>query len=916
MQGQLFSQVFLAESIRESPHWLDLSGAKFEAFLQQLKDVYAHVDASSKLNEAVTENTLIVRTLGLLGWDELNLPQLGSSATRREDVPDHLLFLDQDAKRRALAEKRDSDYYKHGVAVLEAKRWLRSLDRGDTKDQLDPGTPSNQILRYLSRVEIASNRAIRWGILTNGAVWRLYWQGARSRAEQFFEVDLAAAVGVPGVQVSLEGYPPEHALRLFCVLFHRQAFEPQPWDTPRRTFHAFALDETRFYEEKVSQDLGARVFDEVFPELANALATGDHQAVRDADGVFARAYLDQLREATLVLLYRLLFVFFAEDRNLLPLREARYVAYSLRRLREEIRDKRDAGNVFSSTVPNYWGQLQNLFAAIASGDDAIGLPAYNGGLFDPARAPILVRSRVPDARLAPIIDALSRRTDVLKAWINYRDLSVSHLGSIYERLLEYTLVQEGGRIVAKPASFARKVTGSYYTHDDLVKLIIEETVGRLVNEKAAAFDDLVKRLKKKTALTPPNWNALEIVDPAKNLLALRICDPAMGSGHFLVTLVDYLADEVLEQMSNVEHTVATQPWAAHLVERGNPWESPEVPRIASIRKRILDSAREHGWAVDEHQLDDRHIVRRIILKQVIHGVDKNPMAVELAKLALWLHTFTVGAPLSFLDHHLKCGDSLHGERFEVVRGDLHAIGVLLQEGEFKRLEVAARSLAQVADLTDIDLTETQASKRLADEAEREIAPLHALLDFWRALRWIAPGFPNLKKVKDEAIRLALAELLSGRHNLTALVAEGRVGAHATHAAEATALLLRARELAAQERYFHWHTAFPTVWPHGTSGNGGFNAVIGNPPWDRIKLQQVEWFAERGLDIARAARAADRARMIAALEASNDPLWAQLMRAWCAIAAIFRCYRAATSISTACSSSARRRWCTAKASLVC
>ncbi len=872
MQGQLFTQIFLSEAVLESQPWQNLSAEKFAEFVQQMSRVYSHVDATSTLNEAVTENTIIVPTLNLLGWEELNLPQVNSSATRREDVPDHLLFLDQAAKQKALRESRDAAYYKHGIAVLEAKRWLRSLDRGDTRDLLDPGTPSNQILRYLSSVEVASDRAIRWGILTNGSVWRLYWQGARSRAEEFFEVDLGATLRLPGIQAPLDALAPEHTLKLFYLLFHREAFEPQAWDTQRRSFHAYALDEARFYEEKVSQDLGERVFAEIFPDLANALAAGDGQAQRDEHGALTRAYLDGLREATLVLLYRLLFVFFAEDRQLLPLRDARYFAYSIRRLREEIRDKRQLSATFSNTVPKYWGELQNLFTAIANGDDAIGLPAYNGGLFDTARAPILARTRVPDAQLAPVIDALSRRSDVLKAWINYRDLSVSHLGSIYERLLEYTLVQEATRIVAKPSSFARKITGSYYTHDDLVQLIIRETVGRLIHEKAAAFDDLVKRFKKKSALTPPNWEALDSIDPASNMLKLQVCDPAMGSGHFLVTLVDYLADQVLEQLFHAEAAVAAQPWAAHLVERGRPWQSPEVARIADIRQRILATAREHGWAVDEHQLDDRHIVRRIILKRVIHGVDKNPMAVELAKLALWLHTFTVGAPLSFLDHHLKGGDSLHGERFEVVRNDLYAIGVLLQEGEFKRLEVAARSLAAVADLTDINLIETQESKRLADEAEREVAPLHALLDFWRALRWIAPGWPNPKKVKDDAIRRALAELLSGRHNLAAVVAAGRIGEHAQDPGDVNSLLLRIRQLAAQERFFHWHTAFPTVWPHGTSGNGGFDAVIGNPPWDRIKLQQVEWFAERRLDIARVARAADRKRMIQELESRADPLW--------------------------------------------
>ena len=221
MQGQLFSQAFLSQGITESPAWHDLAVSELDAFRTTLHAIYAHVDASSTLNEAVTENTLILPTLTLLGWEDLNLPQVNSSAARREDVPDQLLFLDDAAKQSALRERREADYYKHGVAIIEAKRWRRQLDRGDSTDLLDPNTPSSQMLRYLSRVEVASDRAVRWGILTNGCVWRLYWQGARSRAEEFFEVDLGALLGVAGVQAELDALSPEHGLNFLLAISSR-----------------------------------------------------------------------------------------------------------------------------------------------------------------------------------------------------------------------------------------------------------------------------------------------------------------------------------------------------------------------------------------------------------------------------------------------------------------------------------------------------------------------------------------------------------------------------------------------------------------------------------------------------------------------------------------------------------------------
>jgi hypothetical protein len=732
--------------------------------------------------------------------------------------------------------------------------------------------------------------------------------------------------------LSADEIAPDHTLKLFCLFFQRSAFLPQDWDNAGRTLHAYALNEARLYEERVSQDLGARVFEDIFPQLADALARGDLRTLGQTHetgyGQFKRlqltdAYLDEVREAALVLLYRLLFLFYAEDRNLLPVRDERYAPYSVRRLRETVRDKVEARAMFSSTLSTIWLNLQGVFQLIDKGEDGIGMPAYNGGLFDRFRSPLLQRVLVPDKVMAPIIDALSRRTeDQLHGWINYRDLAVSHLGGIYERLLEYKLVHEVqaadsykdkpeiDRIVATPASFARKVSGSYYTHDDLVRLILRESVGLLGRERLDRFENHLGKLAKKTSLNEIEWEALAAKDPASQMLELKICDPAMGSGHFLVALVDDLADRVLEAVATASLSVNAQPWAALSVEAGRPWQSPVLHRVAAIRRSIQSTARARGWAVTDAQLDDRHIVRRMVLKKCIFGVDKNNMAVELAKTALWLHTFTVGAPLSFLDHHLKTGDSLHGERLSTVQRDLQNLGALLLSSEFDRLGLAANAIAQVADLTDVDIAEAELSKQLASEAAQQVAPIHAVLDFWRALRWLVPGWPVaklaqlprlLKLPADAAQReqevlagqhpeyAGLLRLFAPGHNLVTVIAAGRLDGDDAATLAANALMSRARALAREETFFHWWTTFPTVFGAGGKGlsngaAGGFDAVIGNPPWDRIKLQDVEWFAERSPAISAQPRAADRKRMIAALAgvsmkqtATNTPplqdLWA-------------------------------------------
>ncbi|MBI5438464.1 MAG: hypothetical protein HY936_05895 [Nitrosomonadales bacterium] len=944
MDGKLFSQDFLLDGIKTTPVWEALSDDALNIFIADLKRIYTPLTADSQLNEANTEADIIEKVLDLLGWQDLTLKQITSASTRRDDVPDFLLFPNEKAKRAACAEKRDDRRYRHGIAIIEAKRWMRPLDRGDATSRLDPGTPSNQILRYLSSAEVASERAVRWGILTNGAVWRLYWQGARSRSEEFLELDLAALLGVPGTgqnlfdvdgttrwaQASGAGVPSSrllpqsagfasnvseagarHGIKLFFCLFHLGAFLRQTWDKEDRTFHEYAFNEARLYEEKVSQDLGARVFASIFPQLANALAAGDEKA-----DLASPAYLAELREATLILLYRLLFILYAEDRNLLPVRDTRYDDYALRKIREDIAKRRDANDVFSASAARYWQHMGDLFRIIAQGDASIGMPAYNGGLFEESRAPLLTRARVADASFAPLFDDLARRPDLLRAWINYRDLSVQHLGGIYERLLEYSLVVEEipppqsspvsperaallplavgmplagtGRgsererqfsILARPASFARKTSGSYYTYDGLVKLIIRETVGPLIAERKAAFHNRIEHWQRKHELKPDDWKLLDSLDPATNFLDLKICDPAMGSGHFLVSLVDYLADEILETLAEAELEVAAQPWAKDVA---NPWASPLIARIHDIRNRILTAAHKNRWAVSEAQLDDRHIVRRMILKRVVHGVDKNLMAVELAKVALWLHTFTVGAPLSFLDHHLHCGDSLFGGKVRDISHELGKFVGMFHQDDLSCIASASMTMEAIGNLTDIDIAEAHHSKALMDTATESLLPLWRILDFLQAKRWA--GTPK-QRVADTAAWEDLSRAHQYQRIWSLLLTKNEFGENLLESVnflakrkgklptpqeqQAHGIMQEAIAKASQEHFLHWELAFPTVWQNG---QGGFDAIIGNPPWDRMKLQEVEWFAERKPDIAKAARAADRKKLIAQLETNNDPLW--------------------------------------------
>src|SRR5262249_51523365 len=269
-----------------------------------------------------------------------------------------------------------------------------------------------QILRYLSRAEVQSDRRIQWGILTNGRHWRLYYQGAKSRLEEYFEVDVAWLLRLPGTQGELTTLLPppvfasdeewnSHILAVMWLMFRREAFAR---GDDGRSFHQVALAEGREWEAKVRENVAEVVFRDVFPELLRALKRADPQV----PVLLTRDYLATLREAALLMLYRLLFALYAEDRGLLPKRDPNYG--SLSRARDEIAKRIDSGTLLSGRRKSYALTCTELFATIDEGDDTLGVPPYNGGLFSD-RTPateLLDRAVLPDADFAPLLDRLAR----------------------------------------------------------------------------------------------------------------------------------------------------------------------------------------------------------------------------------------------------------------------------------------------------------------------------------------------------------------------------------------------------------------------------------------------------------------------------------------------------------------------------
>ena len=847
MPGNLFTNYFLTEGIKATAEWRTSisDSTAFAAFRDGIRQRYDGLSGSEGPNEAVTEQELIRPVLELLGWADY-LPQQGT--TRNEDVPDYLLFTDAASKERAAGRANPEERFRDAIVVEESKRFGLSLDARDRDTGRQSRTPHGQILRYLSTADIESESRIRWGFLTNGGLWRLYDYRARPRATGYFEADIGEMLGSGG----------EDGLRLFYLLFRRDSFTPQQGATT--SFLEAALAQGRRYEEKVAQDLSSVVFERVFPKLAQALA--------DATG----EDLSRVRHAALILLYRLLFVLYAEDRGLLPVNDLRYEDYGLRKpVRDHVAHRMQGGGVFSASASSYYDHLMTLFRQIDEGDESIGLPPYNGGLFASEAAPLLRTARLTDKIVGDIIYDLSHtETEGARHFVNYRDMSVQQLGSIYERLLEREPVRDdNGGIVVRPNSYARKDSGSFFTPQELVDLIVDRTLKPLAEERLKAFEDRSKELRSDHRPIAERHAELLALDPAEAVLDLKVLDPAMGSGHFLVTAVDFLSDYIAEV---AEYAPAVPEWL------DGEYYSPLVERVATIRRDILQRAQASDWVMDEAQLTDQSIIRRMVLKRCIYGVDKNPLTVELAKVSLWLHSFTVGAPLSFLDHHLRCGDSLVGLRVPEATADLNRLGGLFASSAIAGAEAATSGMQRIEEMSDADVSEVRESAELFRGVEDATADLRGLLDFLCGLRWLTSDMRGKVRTARET---PLVETLGSRPNEAYsllsqgpdAVGDGEPGGDDTSWSGFKKLWSDARHIADREGFLHWEAAFPGVWRRWQEEQpvGGFDAVIGNPPWDRIKLQEVEWFATRSPELALAPTAAARKTGIQQLRDKGAPL---------------------------------------------
>jgi hypothetical protein len=846
----LFSDYYLKQRLtdaRLTPDWNeDVRPAGREAY----KHIISARKQFSRQPEAVVRKGLYEPLFTLLGFDF----EVSKASDSAADEPDYRLYSKGDKSKP--------------IAVALTYVWNRNLDDVDNTRELEEekgGTPDE--IPGAIVVSVLEKTQVPWVIVTNGKLWRLYSSTASNKATNYYEVDLEEAIAAND-QIT--------ALKYWWLMFRQRAFTG---------FLDTLLSESDKYAAQLRERLKDDVFLRIFPQFAKGFITHMRSQGVKAEDVD----LNLVFSGTMTFLYRMMFILYAESLDLLPVSEERgygeYSLYALKRDLAQVGGEAEADSPdklkkhYTTKSTTIYERLKLLFGVIDKGSADLNMPTYNGGLFSAENESglFLERYAIPDQFLMLGLDRLTRDEDDKTkklVFIDFKSLGVRQLGSIYEGLLEFKLkiaaealaVERDGKrelyvplkeakkkdaavAVAKGAPYLendkqeRKATGSYYTPDYIVKYIVQHTVGPVLERK---FDELRPRLhdaqrryreaaklaharrergmdrRATMEVAALVWNDEAMRQLADDCLSVRVLDPAMGSGHFLVEVVDFVSNKLINFLNG---------WS----------ENPVWAALDRIREDILSDMERQHVTIDADKLTRVALLKRAVLKRCVYGVDLNGMAVELAKVSLWLDAFTLGAPLSFLDHHLKWGNSLIGARVREVQKALEGQQTLFSSNKFAGVMLATDLMQQVSYLSDNTVAQVQASQTAYRDASDQLAPYKRVLDVYTS-RWFgntpisgrrgSQGTDvTIEFLKRDDTQAWLEDPRNPQHRLPAddYMKAGLVAKTALQAAES-------------KRFFHWELEFPEVFfaPSTPGGqdvklreDGGFDAVVGNPPYDEL-----------------------------------------------------------------------------------
>lgn len=687
---------------------------------------------------------------------------------------------------------------------------LHLLGWGVDLDKRTKGVPGAAERAPQAMVQELLNRTDQylWAMLSNGRIIRLLRDSTSLAGQAYVEFDLESM---------FDGEVFSDFVLLYLLL-HQSRVEVRDDGIPADCW----LEKWRTSAaESGTRALG--LLRDGVKDALEALGTGFLQApgndlnARIADGTLS---LEDYHRSLLRLVYRLLFLFVAEDRGLLLDPDAGTTAknryqdyYSTARLRALARKRRGARHV------DQWEGLQLVITALGQvgGLPQLGLPGL-GGIFNPEPIDVVMGQHLPNEALLTAVRKLSvvHPKGSPPRVVDYRNLGAEELGSIYESLLE--LVPRHDRVertftLAQLAGNERKTSGSYYTPSSLIDLVLDEALDPLLDEREKDAD--------------PEWA----------LLSMTVCDPACGSGHFLVAAARRIAT-----------------------------------RLAAVRSGEQDPTPTDVQAA----LHD-------VVARCIYGVDLNPMAAELAKVSLWLEAMQPGRPLSFLDAHIKVGNALLGttpellekglpdEAFVALTGDDKKwVTALKKRNKAEREQSAQGELFDTGGLTVDTRALASRVRDLEQSASGSLDDVHGIEQRYRNLEH-DPAYAHARLVADAWCAAFVCPKTPDSPVIThGLIEQLQVDPEAEPSVRAAI-----GDLAVEHRFFHWYLEFPQIFG---GEDPGFSCMVGNPPWERIKLQEQEFFSSRDEVIAKASNSAVRKRLISELIHLNPPLSAEFEKA--------------------------------------
>ena len=684
-------------------------------------------------------------------------------------------------------------------------------------EAFDADSPRFAVSPVAYGLSVAQREDAPWLIVLRGSQIRLYparpgvGVGSRGQAETYFELDMALVSGEFAAYLDLA--------------FSGTALGAEGTISQ-------LIDGSTRYATGLGERLRQRVYEEAIPTLAVAVAHELERLGHPVGDDYSYAY-----RITLRILFRLLFQAYAEDRGLLPYgRNDRYSRNALKRWALDLVEQPDLQ--FDRHSHAIWDDLRQVWGVIDTGNTAWDVPPYNGGLFgtDPtlhAEGVIIATMELDDAAIGHALRHLlvDDTDDDSVGAVDFRALSVREFGTIYEGLLESSLSQtdvdltldknlayvpaaaaedvvvRAGEIYFHNASGERKATGSYFTPGFAVEHLLDRALGPALDGHLQRIADLL--------------DANDDAAAAESFFDFRVADLAMGSGHFLVAAVDHMETAM----------------SAFLVEH-------EIPGVTDELRRLETAATEQlREAAADYEIEPSALLRRQIARRCIYGLDINDVAVELARVAIWIHTFVPGLPMSSLDHNLVCADSLTG--IGTIDEAIGAIEPSRSTGQLsiftdpivEALEDAKKLLVAAANTSEANKAEVKAVAQAAREASLAAEPTRLIFDAAVAIR-TGLVTDHQAASADELRDLALDK------DVSRSVADLQPG--------------------------HLPFLFPEVF---LRDNGGFDVLLGNPPWEELLVKDLMWWGLRFPGL-RGLRAKERERELARIRKARRDLVAE------------------------------------------